>query len=61
VRLTWVGQVSTNDSLASLTLNPVLSFSPAFAANGVTYAATEAYGSSPTVTVMNADQTATNQ
>jgi guanyl-specific ribonuclease Sa len=61
VRLTWVGQVSTNDSLASLTLNPVLSFSPTFAANGVSYAATEAYGSSPTVTVMNADLTATNQ
>jgi len=52
---------STNAYLTSLTLNPALSFSPAFAANGVNYAATEAYGSSPTVTVTNADQTATNQ
>jgi hypothetical protein len=52
---------STNAYLTSLTLSPALTFTPAFASNGLSYAATEVYGSTPTVTVTNADLTATNQ
>jgi hypothetical protein len=51
---------STNAYLTSLVLNPVLTFMPAFASNVLSYAATEAYGSVPVVTVTNADLTATN-
>jgi len=53
--------VSTNAYLASLVVNPTLTFMPTFASNVPNYAATEAYGSVPTVTVTNADLTATNQ
>jgi hypothetical protein len=53
--------VSTNASLTSLTLNPALTFVPAFASNVMSYAATEAYGSVPTVMVTNANLNATNQ
>ena len=53
--------VSTNAYLTSLTLNPALTFVPAFASNVLSYAATETYGSVPTVTLTNADLTATNQ
>jgi hypothetical protein len=42
-------------------LNPALSFTPAFSSTLLSYAATEAYGSSPTVTVVNANGNATNQ
>ncbi len=55
-----VAPVSTNAYLLSLTLNPALSFSPTFTSNTTLYAASEVYGSVPTVTVMNADLTATN-
>ncbi len=62
VNVTVPGSVtSTNAYLTSLTLNPALTFAPAFASNVLSYAATEAYGSVPTVTVTNADLTATNQ
>jgi len=53
--------VSTNANLTSLVLNPTLSFTPAFSSNGLSYMATAAYGSSPTVTVVNANANATNQ
>jgi hypothetical protein len=52
---------STNAYLTSLALNPALTFTPAFASNVLSYAATEAYGSVPVVAVTNADLTATNQ
>jgi lysophospholipase L1-like esterase len=52
---------STNAYLTALALNPALTFTPAFASNVFSYAATEAYGSTPTVTVTNADLTATNR
>jgi hypothetical protein len=62
VNVTVPGSVaSTNAYLTSLTLNPALTFAPAFASNVLSYAATEAYGSVPTVTVTNADLTAANQ
>jgi hypothetical protein len=53
--------VSTNAHLTSLTLNPVLSFTPAFSFSTFSYVATVAYGSTPTVTVTNAGFNATNQ
>jgi hypothetical protein len=56
-----VSTVSANATLTSLALNPVLTFTPVFSSNVLTYAATEAYGNTPTVTVTNADFTATNQ
>jgi hypothetical protein len=52
---------STNAWLTSLALSPDVTLSPAFASNVLNYAATEAYGSSPGVTVSNADLTATNR
>jgi len=61
VRLTAVAPPSTNANLTSLTLNPAGTLTPAFASNVWSYAATEAYGSSPTVTVINANLNATNQ
>ena len=61
VRLTTVSPVSSNAYLTSFVMNPALSFLPAFASNVLSYAVTEAYGSTPTVTVTNADLTATNQ
>jgi len=51
----------TNASLTSLVVSPALSFTPNFSSNGLSYAATEAYGATPSVTVTNADLTATNQ
>jgi hypothetical protein len=56
-----VPPASTNAYLTSLALSPASTFTPAFASNGLSYAATEAYGVTPTVTVTNADLTATNQ
>jgi fibronectin type 3 domain-containing protein len=53
--------VSANANLTSLALNPALSLTPAFASGVLNYSVTEAYGSVPTVTVTNADLTATNQ
>jgi hypothetical protein len=53
--------LSTNAYLTSLTLNPVLSFTPAFSSSTFSYTATVAYGSSPTVTAVNANGNATNQ
>jgi hypothetical protein len=44
-----------------LALSPASTFTPAFASNILTYTATEVYGVTPTVTVTNADLTATNQ
>jgi hypothetical protein len=61
VQLSMVVPVSSNAYLTSLSLNPALTFAPAFASNVMSYAATEVYGSVPTVTVTNADLTATNQ
>ncbi len=53
--------VSSNAYLTSLMLSPAGILSPAFVSNTFTYYATNAYGSAPTVTVTNADLTATNQ
>jgi hypothetical protein len=53
--------VSTNAYLTSLVLSPAGTLSPAFASNGFSYAATNAYNSNPTVTVVNSDLTATNR
>ena len=52
---------STNAWLTSLALSPAGILSPAFASNTFVYYATNAYGSTPSVTVSNADLTATNQ
>lgn len=51
---------STNAFLNSLVLSPAGALSPVFGSNVFSYTATEAYGNSPTVTVLNADLTATN-
>jgi fibronectin-binding autotransporter adhesin len=51
----------TNAYLTSIVLTPAGALSPAFATNGFTYNATSSYGDSPTVTVINADSTATNE
>jgi hypothetical protein len=61
VRLTQVAPASTNAYLTSLMLNPALSFTPTFSSNGLGYTATETYGSSPTVTVVDANVNATNR
>jgi fibronectin type 3 domain-containing protein len=53
--------VSANANLTSLALSSALTFTPSFSSSILTYAATEAYGNAPTVTVTNADLTATNQ
>jgi hypothetical protein len=53
--------VSRNAWLTSLALSPAGNLHPTFAPNVLTYAATEVYGSRPTVTVTNADLTAVNQ
>jgi len=53
--------ISTNAYLTSLVLSPAGTLAPAFASNTLSYTANEAYGNSPTVTVVNADFTATNQ
>ena len=53
--------VSTNAFLTSITITPAGSLSPGFATNVLTYSATNAFGSSPTITVTNADPTATNR
>jgi len=52
--------LSTNDYLTSLVLIPAGTLSPAFTTNGFAYNAMNAYGATPTVTVINADLTATN-
>ncbi len=51
---------STNAYLAGLVLTPAGALSPGFATNQFVYAATNAYTDTPTVTVTNADVTATN-
>jgi hypothetical protein len=62
VNVTVPGSVaSTNAYLTSLVLNPPGALTPAFATNTFNYTATNAYLSNPTVTVTNADLTATNQ
>jgi autotransporter-associated beta strand protein len=50
----------TNAYLTGLVLTPAGALSPAFMTNGFTYWATNAYGASPTVSVTNADPTATD-
>jgi hypothetical protein len=52
---------STNAYLTSLALNPAGVLTPAFSSNTFTYYSPNAYGTTPTVTVTNADLTATNQ
>ena len=51
---------STNAYLTSLVLNPA-GLTSTFVSNTFSYLATNAYGSTPNVTVVNADLTATNQ
>jgi autotransporter-associated beta strand protein len=59
--LNVAGGVHTNAYLTGITLTPALSFTPGFNSNTLSgYVATEAYGTSFTVTVTNADVTATN-
>jgi len=53
--------VSTNAYLSSLTVSPAGTLSPTFASNVLSYVTTEAYGNMPTITVVDADLTATNQ
>lgn len=55
-----VTALSTNAYLTSLVLNPA-GLTSAFVSNTFCYAATNAYGSTPTVTASNANLTATNQ
>ena len=52
---------STNAYLSSLVLAPAGALSPGFAPNGFVYSATNSYGAAPTVTVNNADLTASNE
>jgi hypothetical protein len=52
---------STNAYLTSLVFSPSAGFAPTFTSNVLTgYSETNAYGNTPTVTVTNADPTATN-
>jgi hypothetical protein len=53
--------VSTNAYLSSLTVSPAGTLSPTFASNVFSYVTTEAYGNTPTITVVDADLTATNR
>jgi len=59
--ITVVPSLSTNANLTSLTLSPAGTLNPAFASSTLSYTATNAYGSTPTVTVVDADLTATNR
>ncbi|HWY29116.1 MAG TPA: autotransporter-associated beta strand repeat-containing protein [Candidatus Acidoferrum sp.] len=52
---------SANAYLTGIVLTPAGTLSPGFATNGFAYNATSSYGASPTVTVINADLTATNE
>ena len=52
--------LSANAYLTSLALTPAGALSPSFATNGFSYTATNAFTDIPTVTVTNADSTATN-
>ena len=59
--LSTASPLSTNAYLTALVFNPTLGFAPAFMSNVLTgYLETNAYASTPTVTVTNADPTATN-
>jgi hypothetical protein len=60
-RLTAVAPASTNAYLTALSLNPAGTLTPTFATNTYGYTATEAYGNSPTVTVVDASLNATNR
>jgi hypothetical protein len=51
---------STNADLIALVLTPAGALTPSFSSNVFGYIATNAYGATPTVTVTNADLTATN-
>jgi hypothetical protein len=53
--------LSTNAFLKGLVLSPAGVLSPGFTTNDFSYIATNAYGSTPTLTVTNADATATNR
>ena len=60
VTRTLPSPASTNAYLTALGLNPNAGFAPGFTTNGYLYYATNSYGQTPTVTVTNADATATN-
>ena len=53
--------LKTNAFLTSLALNPADSLTPGFATNVFAYAATNAFGTNLTVTVINGDLTASNR
>jgi len=53
--------VSTNANLSALVLSPAGALTPLFASNILSYAAAAAYGSTPAITVTDADPAATNQ
>ena len=54
------GHANTNALLSSLVVTPAGTLSPAFTPTGFTYLATNSTGQTPTITVANADLTATN-
>jgi beta-glucanase (GH16 family) len=58
---TVTGPAGTNAYLTSLILNPAGALSPSFSSNVFNYTAVNTHGATPTVTVVNADPTATNQ
>ena len=53
--------LSANAYLTGIVLSPAGTLSPSFTTNGFSYVATNAYGSTPALTVTNADVTATNK
>ena len=53
--------LSANADLTSLVLTPAGALSPSFASGQIVYSATNDYNTTPTVTVTNADVTATSQ
>jgi hypothetical protein len=53
--------VSTNALLSSLAFSPAGTVVPTFGANVLSYVTSESYGNTPTVMVVDADLTATNQ
>jgi autotransporter-associated beta strand protein len=55
-----VAPLGTNSTLLSLALNPTDNLTPNFATNVFVYAATNTLGVNPTITVTNADFTASN-
>ena len=60
IKVLSVAPLGTNATLLSLALNPADNLTPTFATNVFVYYATNAFGITPTVTVTNANLTASN-